>query len=84
MSKAPYSLLVAVIIPILVGMMLFIERQYDHATAQLEVKRGVVFGAPRRHERVVVPVPNLTRAVVQAIQVGRALSRRHPGRPRDR
>ena len=27
-SKAPYSLLVAVIIPILVGMMLFIERQY--------------------------------------------------------
>ncbi len=73
-SKAPYSLLVAVIIPILVGMMLFIERQYANATAQLEVKRGVVFGPPRRHERVVVPVPNLTRAVVQAIQVGRALS----------
>ena len=38
------------------------------------MKRGVVFGAPRRHERVVVPIPNLSRAVVQAIQVGRALS----------
>jgi amino acid transporter len=73
-SKAPYSLLVAVIIPVLVGIMLFIERQYANSAARLEVKRGVVFRAPRRHERVVVPVPNLTRAVVQAIQVGRALS----------
>ena len=73
-SKAPWSLLVAVIIPILVGIMLFIERQYAHTADQLEVKPSVVFGAPRRHERVVVPVPNLSRAVVQAIQVGRALS----------
>ena len=73
-SKAPYSLLVAVIIPILVGIMLFIEKQYAHTQKQLEVKRGIVFGAPRRHERVVVPIPNLSRAVVQAIQVGRALS----------
>ncbi len=73
-SKAPYSLLVAVIIPILVGIMLFIERQYAHTSAQLSVKRGLVFGAPRRHERVVIPVPNLSRAVVQAIQVGRSLS----------
>jgi len=73
-SKAPYSLLVAVIIPVLVGMMLFIERQYEHASKQLEVKRGIVFGQPRRHERVVVPIPSLSRAVVQAIQVGRALS----------
>ncbi len=62
------------IIPILVGIMLFIERQYAHTTAQLSVKRGLVFGAPRRHERVVIPVPNLSRAVVQAIQVGRSLS----------
>jgi len=73
-SKAPFSLLVAVIIPVIVGIMLFIERQYDHTSRQLEVKRGIVFGAPRRHERVVVPVPNLSRAVVQAVQVGRALS----------
>ncbi len=73
-SKAPYSLLVAVIIPIIVGIMLWIERQYHHTAEQLEVRPGVVFGAPRRHERVVVPVPNLSRAVVQAVQVGRALS----------
>ena len=33
-----------------------------------------MFGEPSKRERVVVPVPNLSRAVVQAIQVGRALS----------
>ncbi len=72
--KAPQSLLVAVIIPILVLMMLFIERQYGHARSQLEVRRGMAFGPPDRHQRVVVPVPDLTRAVIQAIQVGRSLS----------
>jgi amino acid transporter len=72
--KAPQSLLVAVIIPILVLMMLFIERQYAHSKAQLEVRRGVVFGRPDKRERVVIPVPDLTRAVVQAVQVGRAIS----------
>jgi amino acid transporter len=72
--KAPQSLLVAVIIPVLVGMMLFIERQYAHARSQLEVRPGVRFGPPDRRERVVIPVPGLTRAVVQAVQVGRALS----------
>lgn len=72
--KAPQSLLVAVIIPILVLGMLFIERQYRHARAQLEVRPGARFGPPERHERVVIPVPDLTRAVIQAVQVGRALS----------
>jgi len=72
--KAPQSLLVAVIIPILVLGMLFIERQYRHARSQLEVAPGARFGPPERQERVVVPVPDLSRAVVQAVQVGRALS----------
>jgi amino acid transporter len=73
-SKAPQSLLVAVVIPVLVLGMLFIERQYRHARDQLEVSPGVRFGPPDRHQRVVIPVPDLTRAVVQAVQVGRALS----------
>jgi hypothetical protein len=72
--KAPQSLLVAVIIPVLVLLMLFIERQYAHTKDQLEVRRGVSFGPPDKHERVVIPVPELTRAVVQAVQVGRAIS----------
>ena len=73
-AKAPASLLVAVIIPVLVVMMLAIARQYSNAGKQLSVKPDVIFNKPTRHERVVIPVPALTRAVVQAVQVGRALS----------
>jgi hypothetical protein len=73
-SKAPASLLVAVIIPCLVGVMLFIQRQYHHTAEQLAVKPNVIFAEPRKRQRVVIPVPALTRAVVQAVQVGRALT----------
>jgi hypothetical protein len=73
-AKAPQSLLVAVVIPILVLMMLFIERQYRHSGRELEVRPDLVFGHPHRHERVVIPIPGLTRAVVQAVQFGRSIS----------
>ena len=73
-SKAPQSLFVAVIIPLIVGVMLFIHRQYDHSSNELEVRGDLVFGSPRRHERVIIPVPGISRAVVQAIQFGRSLS----------
>lgn len=73
-AKAPTSLAVAVVIPALVAMMLFIERQYRHAREHLRVRPDLVFAAPSRHERVVIPVPALTRAVVQAVQFGRSIS----------
>jgi amino acid transporter len=73
-EKAPPSLLVAVIIPILVAMMLFINLQYRNSTRELEVRPDQVIGPPHRQERIVVPVPGLTRAVVQAVNFGRAIS----------
>jgi hypothetical protein len=73
-AKAPQSLLVAVIIPALVAMMLFIERQYRNSGKELAVKPDLVFHEPHRHERVVIPVPGLTRAVVQAVQFGRSIA----------
>jgi hypothetical protein len=73
-AKAPQSLLVAVIIPALVAMMLFIQRQYRNSGKELEVKPDLVFHEPHRHERVVIPVPGLTRAVVQAVQFGRSIA----------
>jgi amino acid transporter len=72
--KAPQSLVVIVLIPALVALMLFIERQYRNSSRQLEVRDDKVFGPPHRHEHVVIPVPGLTRAVVQAVQFGRSLS----------
>ena len=73
-GKAPASLLVAVIIPVLVGVMLFIEAQYRHAREQLAVRRELVFPPPSRHQRVVIPVSALTRDVVQAVQFARSIS----------
>jgi amino acid transporter len=73
-AKAPESLLVAIIIPILVAMMVFIHRQYARSARQLAVRADVVLQRPHRAERVVVPVPGITRAVVQAVNVGRTIS----------
>ncbi len=72
--KLPGSLVVVVLIPLLVALMMAIARQYEGMARQLEVRPDLVFGEPRKRERVVIPVANLSRAVVQAVQVGRSLS----------
>jgi len=73
-AKAPTSLLIALIIPLLVLMMLFIHRQYSASAAHLKVREDIVLPPPRREERVIVPVPGITRAVVQAVNVGRSIA----------
>ncbi len=73
-AKAPESLLVAVIIPTLVVLMLFIHRQYAASARELAVKPEGVVPAPHRDERVIIPVPGINRAVVQAINVGRSIA----------
>ena len=66
--------LVVILVPLLVLMMLFINRQYGRSSRELAVAPDLVVRAPHREQRVVVPIPGLTRAVVQAINVGRAVS----------
>jgi amino acid transporter len=73
-AKAPPSLLVAVVIPLLVASMAFIGRQYRSTADQIAVPPDVRIPSPRREERVVVPVPGINRAVVQAINVGRSIA----------
>jgi amino acid transporter len=75
-AKLPTSALVAIIIPLLVGLMLFIRSQYEASNRELQVRPDVVVPAPHREERVIVPVPGITRAVVQAINVGRSIAPR--------
>jgi amino acid transporter len=65
--------LVVILVPLLVGMMLFIHRQYARSRRELAVRPDVVVGPPIREERVVVPIPGLDRATVQAIKVGRSI-----------
>jgi amino acid transporter len=66
---------VLVLIPILIGGMLFIHRQYESTARQLAVRDDTVILGLRRKERVVVPVPGIDRSVVQAVNVGRSIAR---------
>lgn len=66
--------LVVILIPLLVGMMLFIRHQYAASAKKLEVRSDLVFTAPRRRERAVVAVDGLDRAAVQAVNVARSVA----------
>ena len=77
---------VMVLIPLLVGMMLFVRRQYDGQAHDLEVRDDLVFERPHREQRVIIPVNGINRAVVQAVMFGKSLATRRvdaPGRLRD-
>ncbi len=73
-AKAPQSFIVLVLVPVLVGMMSFIHRQYDAQQKELEVREDYVVGMPHREQRVVIPVNGINRAVVQAVLFGRTLA----------
>ncbi len=66
--------IVAVLIPILVAMMLFIQRQYNASARQLAIGPEFVLKPALRDERAIVPVPGLTRAVVRAVNVARSIA----------
>jgi hypothetical protein len=66
--------LVVILIPIEVVIFLFIHRQYAASRRHLAMRPDQVVRPPHRAERVVIPIPGLNRAVVQAINVGRSIS----------
>jgi hypothetical protein len=74
LAKAPESLIVIVLIPVLVTLMNSIHRQYSNQEAELAVRDDYVVGVPHREQRVVVPVNGINRAVVQAVTFGRTLA----------
>jgi amino acid transporter len=66
--------LVLVFIPVLIAMMMFIRHQYASSARQLEMKPGSAVPQPHRHNRVVIPIPGVNRAVVQALNVARSIT----------
>ena len=66
--------LVVILIPLLVGMMLFIHRQYTSSRAELAIRPGYVAQPSQRQERVIIPIPGINRAVIQAVNVGRSIA----------
>ena len=67
--------LVVTLIPLLVAGMLFIRREYDAQERELHVRDDLVLEGPHREQRVVIPVNGLNRAVFQAVNFGRTMSR---------
>jgi amino acid transporter len=65
---------VAVLVPTLVALMLFIQHQYNASARQLAVRPSFVLRPTQREERAIVPVPMLNRAVVRAVNVARSIS----------
>ena len=66
--------IIIIVVPLLVMAMLFIHRAYAGEAHELEVRAEFRLPTPDRRRRVIVAAPAFTRAVVQAIQVGRSLS----------
>ncbi len=66
--------LIILIIPVIVVAMLFIHGQYERRRLEVRVRPEVIIPPPTRHQRVIVPVPEVTRDVIQAIRFGRTMS----------
>jgi amino acid transporter len=66
--------LIIVIIPVLVGAMSLIHRQYERRRLEVRVRPEITIGPPRHRQHVIVPVAEVTRDVVQAINFGRTMS----------
>ena len=73
-AKAPASLIVLVLIPVIVGLMAFVRRQYDAQERELHVRNDLVLEGPLREERVVIPVNGINRAVIQAVNFARTIA----------
>ena len=66
--------MVLIFIPALIAMMVFVRHQYASSARQLEMKPGGAVPQPHRHNRVVIPIPGVNRAVVQALNVARSIT----------
>jgi amino acid transporter len=62
--------IILIVVPLLVMAMLMVRREYRDAELELYVKPDVRIGPPSRRQRVVVPIQDMRRDVIQAIKFG--------------
>ncbi len=65
--------IVLVIVPLFMGLMALIHRQYRAQAAELTISEAAVLAPPHKARRIVVPVNGINRAVVHALNLGRVL-----------
>ncbi len=66
--------IILLVVPVLVGLMSFVHRQYAHESAELGVQPDVVWGPPLHRRRVVIPVTGVTQDVIQAVRFARSMT----------
>jgi amino acid transporter len=66
--------MVLIFIPALIAMMMFIRHQYAASSRALQMRSGTAIPQPHRHNRVVIPISGVNRAVVQALNVARSIT----------
>jgi amino acid transporter len=66
--------IVIMIVPLIVALMLLIRRVYTSAEQELFVRPEAAISAPRRRQRVIVPLQEMRRDAVQAIKFGLTMS----------
>jgi amino acid transporter len=66
--------MVLALIPVLIALMAFVSHQYAASARQLELRPHQAIPQPHRHNRVIIPIPGVNRAVVQALNVARSMS----------
>ena len=66
--------IVLIIVPVLVVVMLAINRAYRDEARETGVREEAVIRRPHRAQRVIVAAPSLSRAVVQAVRVGQTMA----------
>ncbi len=66
--------MVLALIPVLIAMMSFISHQYGASARQLEMPASAAVPQPHRHNRVIIPIPGVNRAVVRALNVARSIT----------
>jgi amino acid transporter len=66
--------LIVIVIPLLVGTMFLIRRRYERRRVEAAVHVETIVGPPRRSQRVIVPVADVTRDVIHALTFARTMS----------
>jgi hypothetical protein len=54
--------------------MVFVHRQYERRRVEVHVRPEAVIGPPRRRQHVIIPVPEVTRDVIQAVKFAQTMS----------
>jgi hypothetical protein len=66
--------IVIIIVPVMVAVMLLIHREYAGAEHELFVRPDTTIAAPRRRQRVIVPLPDIRRDGIQALKFALTMS----------